>query len=182
MGALAKIIKDLSNLDVLVGIPENDATRQSGDGINNAELAYIHTNGIRQNSMIEEMQPELDKGTPYSAAHQMYIQAHGSPLWHSPPRPIIEPAIEYKPNKEAISKQLGMAAKKALSGDQQGTKDQLSKAGLLAQNLVRDWFTNPANNWPLNTPATIEAKGSDMPLINSGQLRKSITFVVRDEP
>jgi hypothetical protein len=181
MKTLVDTIKKLSKLDVLVGIPEDKDSRQSGDGIGNAELAYMHTHGIRQGSMINAMQPDLNKGIPYSKAHQMYIESHGSPLYRSPARPIIEPAIEFEPNKQAISKQLGIAAQLALKGDEQGTRDQLNKAGLVAQNLVRDWFTNPNNNWAPNSPETIKRKGSDQPLIDKGELRKAISYVIKGE-
>jgi hypothetical protein len=181
MSELAKIIKSLSKLEVLVGIPEDKDARQEGDTIGNAELAYIHTHGIRQESMINAMQPELNKGTPYSKAHQMYIQSHGSPLYRSPARPIIEPAIEFESNKQAITKQLGIATKFALKGDKQGTENELNKAGLLAQNLVRDWLENPANGWEPNADSTIKAKGSSQPLIDKGELRKSISYVIKGE-
>ena len=40
-------------------------------------------------------------------------------------------------------------------------------------------FENPKNNWPPNSPRTIAKKGSDVPLIDTGELRKSITHVIR---
>lgn len=180
--AMDKFMGDIRRLEVFVGIPEEESSRPSDGVITNAELAYIHTHGIRARSMRAEMQPELDTGTPYSAAYQMYIQAHGSPLWQSPPRPIIEPAIEYEPHKKAIAEELGKAAKLALSGDLAGAKKQLEVTGMLGQNIARGWFTNPANGWPPNAPATIKAKGSDRPLIGeTGHLRMSITYVVGEK-
>lgn len=177
--ALKRIVDQIQRLEVYVGIPEEDSTRQNSSEINNAELAYIHTHGIRQRSMINEMQGDIDNGATYSKAHQMYIQANGSPLWNSPPRPIIEPAIEHSKNK--VADQLAIAGKKALDGDSQGAKQQLEKTGMLGQNIVRDWFTNPANGWPANSDKTVAIKGSDKPLIDHGELRKSITYVVGDK-
>jgi hypothetical protein len=170
-------IQALNNMQVLVGIPQEKSSRK-GD-ITNPELAYIHTHGIRRKQMIEEMEREMDKGTPYSKAYQMYLQANGSPLWRSPPRPIIEPAIEEKETKEAIADQFRKAAKKALDGDKSGAEKDLEKAGMIGQNAARKWFVNPNNNWPPNSDSTIEGKGSDKPLIDTGELRKSITYVVR---
>lgn len=176
---MEKAIKDLANLDVLVGVPEDTSDRGPGAGITNAELAYIHTHGIRAPSMRAEMNQEMARGASYSKAHQMYIQAHGSPLWHAPPRPIIEPAIEDPKNQAFIIEDLKAAARAALDGNKNQTEAELNKAGLDAQNAVRDWFTNEKNNWPVNAPATIEQKGSDRPLIDTGELRKSISYVIR---
>lgn len=168
----------LSKMDVLVGIPQEESSRQ-GETINNAELIYIHTHGIRKRAMINEMQPALDAGTPYSAAHQMYIQAHGSPLWHSPPRPVIEPAIEK--NKEILAEKLKLPAQSAMAGDLAKAQRELAIAGGVAVNLVQDFFDDPTNGWAPNSPATIKAKGSDKPLVDTDDMRKSITYVVRDK-
>ncbi|MBY6921870.1 hypothetical protein HYH30_19035, partial [Clostridium botulinum] len=43
----------------------------------------------------------------------------------------------------------------------------------------RAWFTNPSNNWAENSAETIKRKDSDKPLIDTGELRKSITYVIK---
>ena len=40
--SLQKELMALSQKDVLVGIPEEESTRERSDDINNAELLYIH--------------------------------------------------------------------------------------------------------------------------------------------
>jgi hypothetical protein len=190
-----KLIDELAKKQVYVGVPEggNDRPADSGNeeaDITNAELLYVHTHGIRKKKMRDEMNPKVESGEmTYSAAYELYIQSHGSPLWQAPPRPVIEPAIEH--NKEAIAKQLQKVATTALDG--QDPTDELEKAGMLGQNIARDWFTNPENNWAPNSPITIngskpdkngnqfiKGKGSEQPLINTGELRKSITYVISD--
>lgn len=168
---------DISNLEVYVGIPEERASR-GDEMINNAELAYIHTHGVRQKAMREEMQPAIDAGKPYSQAYEMYVQSHGSPLWHSPPRPIIEPTIEK--HQEAIADKLKEPLKAGLDGDAQGARDGLERAGIFASNKVKDFFTDPENGWPDNSQATIDAKGSDRPMVDTGALRQAITHVVKE--
>lgn len=164
-------------MEVYVGIPEEKSNREDeAEAINNAELAFIHTNGIRRQAMRAEMQNDVERHG-YHAAYEMYIQAHGSPLWHSPPRPIIEPAIE--DDKEKIAQLMGEAMKAILEGDANKAEQYLNKAGLEGQGAAQDWFTNPKNNWAPNSPVTIERKGSSKPLINIGELRKSITYVIR---
>jgi len=178
MKEMERALRELSNMDVLVGVPEDDSNRPNDDGINNAELAYIHTHGVRSTSMRQEMDASMATGASYNKAHEMYIHEHGSPAWHVPPRPIIEPAIEDPDNKKFITEDLGEAAKAVLNGDSAKAKQGLQKAGMDAQNIVRDWFTNPRNNWAPNAPSTIKAKGSERPLIDTAELRKSIHYVI----
>lgn len=178
-GDILKSLKELANKNVCVGVPEEEnAERQSSihENITNAQLLYIHTHGIRDTDMIKEMQHDLDHGMPYSQAHELYVHEHGSPLWHSPPRPVLEPAIDN--SKELISEQMKKVAETALNGDD--ISPGLNKVGMLGQNIARDWFTNPNNEWEPNTRNTIKTKGSDKPLIDTGELRKSITYIVKE--
>jgi hypothetical protein len=170
-----KLLDDLANKQVYVGIPEGSDER---GGINNAQLLYAQSHGIRKKEMRDEMNPSVHSGEiPYSKAYSLYVHTHGSPLWQAPPRPVLEPAIEH--SKDVIAKQLRKVLDAAMSG--KDPNDELHKAGQLGQNIAMDWFTNPANNWPANALSTIEAKGSDRPLIDTGELRKSITYVIRED-
>lgn len=178
-GALKKIVDNIRKMAVYVGIPEENGSRK-GETVTNAELAFIHTHGTRRKAMREEMQGEMDKGATYSDAHAMYLQAHGSPLMAIPPRPIIEPAIEAEGNKESIAEELGAAAKAVMDGKPDAGLTHLKRAGQTGANAARGWFDDPRNGWPENAPETIKAKGSDKPLVDTGELRKSITFVVKE--
>lgn len=170
-------LKFLRKRNVLVGIPQKNSTR-GGESINNADLLYIHTHGIRKKSMRDEMNYGISSGLPYSAAYTMYILSHGSPLWAAPPRPVLEPAIEY--HKDAISILFAKIIKAASKGDKSQTDRAMERLGLSAQRFCQRWFTNPANGWDPNSPFTVKRKGSDKPLIDTGALRKAITYVVRD--
>lgn len=142
--AVQKSIKELKRIDVLVGVPQEEAGREQND-ITNAELLYIHTNG--------------------------------SPANNIPPRPIVEPAIQ--DSKEEIGTLLKEAILKALEGDTGGAIAGMEKAGIQGENAVKGWFTNPKNGWAENAESTKKRKGSSKPLIDTGQLRKSITHVVK---
>lgn len=179
LGAVRGALQKITQKDVLVGIPAEKATREKSKDINNAELLYIHTHGVRTPAMRQEMQQNMDKGMTYSKAHQLYIKEHGSPALSILPRPVLEPSI--KANKDAIGKYLKAAGKAALKGDTLGLDANLNRAGMRAQNAARGWFEDPRNNWPPNSPKTIKAKGSDKPLIDTGEMRKAITYVVRDK-
>ena len=114
----------------------------------------------------------------YSAAHSLYVQTHGSPAYSIPARPVLQPAI--KDSRSAIGKQIAVAYRAAMHGDMAGAERGLELAGMVAQNAARAWFENPKNKWPPNSARTIKAKGSDSPLIDTGEMRKSITYVIRD--
>lgn len=133
----------LGKMDVLVGIPEEKASRNAPD-VNNAELMYIHTNG--------------------------------SPMKRIPARPVIEPAIEA--NRPAIVNELQQAMAAVLAEDPAQALQHLNAAGMVGRNASIRWFTDPRNGWPPNAPSTIARKGSDQPLIDTGQLRRAITYVV----
>jgi len=180
LGSLTDAVGALAKKEVLVGIPAEHSSRQtpSDDNINNAELLYIQSHGVRKAEMRAEMQKHIDAGKKYSEAHSLYIQSHGSPLWHIPPRPVLEPSIEA--SKEPIAKQLQGATVAAIDGNQQEVDNALHKAGMVAENAAKAWFENPQNGWPPNSPKTIAKKGSDSPLIDTGEMRKAITHVVRE--
>lgn len=177
MESVKKAIEALSRKEVLVGIPEDNASR---DGeINNAELLYIHSHGVRNKKMRDEMQSNIDNGIKYSKAHSLYVQTHGSPLLNVPARPVLEPAIE--DSKEVIASQIKKASKSALDGNSAEAEANLNKAGMIAQSVAQNWFENPKNNWPPNSPKTIAKKGSNIPLVDTNEMRKSITYVLRDK-
>lgn len=171
---LKKSLEELSKKNICIGVPEEENIER--EGITNAELMYVHTNGARDLSMRRAMQHDLDGGIPYSRAHELYVHENGSPLWSIPPRPILEPAIEH--NKEQITELMKEVALKALDGS--NITSVLESVGMQGQNIARDWFTNPENNWVANSKDTIKRKGSSNPLINTGELRKSITYVIKD--
>lgn len=175
---IKEVIDKLGNVEVLVGIPEETSQRKTNNELTNAELAFIHTHGARTPSMIKDMNKAIEQGGTYSQAYNMYIQSHGSPAYRIPPRPIIEPAIEA--NIEMISKFLKRSVKYFLEGNEEEGYMALEATGMLAQGYVRKWFTDERNEWPPNAPSTIKAKGSDRPLIDTGELRKSITYIVRE--
>lgn len=163
------VIGDLQNAKVYVGIPEAETSRD-GEPITNAALMFIHTNG--------------------------------SEVMGIPKRPVIEPALEA--DKERLAATLGQAADAALDGDKLGYERYMKIAGQQGSNDAKLWFTDPRNGWPRNKEATIRRKlrklrgkkfkaaisilnaagetgdvsEIDTPLIDTGELRRSITWVV----
>ena len=162
----------LTEQDVLIGIPEDKTARkEAGDtGISNAHLGYIHEFGVPEKNI--------------------------------PARPHLLPGIrDVVP--EAV-KVLQDAAEKALEGNSGAVAAGLNKIGILGQNAVRTKFVD--NDWPAlaertldyqplhksDTGAVITDKNGTPrrkksrrerervnPLINTGQLRKAYTYVIR---
>lgn len=55
------------------------------------------------------------------------------------------------------------------------------RLGVWLQGQIQEWLGNPGNSLEPNAPSTIIKKGSAMPLIDTGQLRSSITHKIRRE-
>jgi hypothetical protein len=152
----------LKRRQVYVGVPSTTAQDRT------AQVAKLMGKKARKTEQINN-------------AQLVFIHTNGSPLRHIPARPIIEPAIEDKENAASICEELKLAATAALEGKPEEVTRQLKRAGLDAQNRVRAWFTNPKNHWAPNAASTIRRKGSDKPLIDTGSMRKAITYVVSEE-
>lgn len=179
---MRRMVDTISRYDLLVGVSAYGSGRSREGEINNAELVYIHTHGVDKKAVRQNIQRLRQQGMNFAgaraAAHQMFLMTNGSPAYKIPPRPIIEPAIEA--NKEAISKKINKALQSFLNQDFVNGEKNLKIAGVFAQNKVRAWFTDSRNGWPPNSPYTIAKKnGKENPLIDTGQLRKSITYVVK---
>ena len=168
-GAIRRTVANLTRQDVLVGVPAEKAGARQG-GINNAELSYIHE--------------------------------FGAPAAGIPARPHLIPGIEAIIPEAAD--ELRAAASAALEGKEQAVDAALNKVGTLAQNAVRAKFQD--NDWPPLKAETLDYKpllkndegkvlkdkkgnakkgksrreqGKINPLLVTGQLMKSHTYVIR---
>jgi hypothetical protein len=169
-------LNQIAKQKVAVGVPA-DTNERKGDKIGNAYLMYIQTNGVRPRDVRAEMKKNIDKGTKYTVALQMYLHEHGSFVYQIPARPVIQPAILDK--KEALSEGLKIAAVDAMNGNDY--QNDLIKVGSVARDAAKDWFTNSKNGWAPNAPSTIKRKGSDSPLIDTKALQQSITYKIRGD-
>lgn len=172
---VTKSLKELENTDILIGIPSAKTARNSDGSVNNAELGYILSEGVQTSEMRDEVSKKQDGGSSYPDAVAAYIASHGDPAFAIPPRPFLQPSIEA--NQDLIAKQQSKIIQTALNKPQ-NTELEIRKLGMLGQNLARGWFTDPRNGWPPNAPSTVARKGSDRPNIDTGQLRRAITYVV----
>ena len=160
---ILQAFSDLSQMDVLVGIPHGEA-RTDGDGLTNAQIGYL--------------------------------QETGSPSQNIPERPFLVPGVEEV--QEKVGDKLVKAVDAALGGNSQKMMRLLELAGKTAMDSVRMYFVN-GEFAPLSL-ATIRARarrgrkgakkylkqlesgpaeaGLVRPLIDIGELRKSVTYVI----
>lgn len=118
-----------------------------------------------------------DGGSVLTNAQLMYIHENGSPANNIPPRPVIQMGLMEEETMSRIKEYLGDGSKKALKGDVAGAQKDWERAGMVGVNSVMEKFTD--GSLAPNAPSTIARKGSSTPLIDTGALRQSITYVVR---
>ncbi|EAA7932883.1 hypothetical protein ID86_26305 [Salmonella enterica subsp. enterica] len=148
-------LRQLSGMDVLVGIPEDKAGREDGSPINNAELGYLHSTGATV---------EID-GTTVTL----------------PPRPFLEMGIE--DSKPRTTSHLKAAAIAALEGQTEAAMRELESAGQIARDAAKAVIGAGDRLHPLSEK-TLERRRAegipgDEPLYAHGYLLRSINYVVR---
>lgn len=151
--ALKKAVRQLLKNQVLVGIPDGAAERQAEPGV--------------------ESQP--------SNALLGYVHEFGSDEHNIPPRPFLVPGVEGA--KDQIVARMRQAGEAALNGTDAVGRG-LNAVGLVAQNAVQEKITEgPFAPLAERTLEARRAKGrtGERPLIDTGQLRRSITYVVLDK-
>ncbi|WP_043614274.1 hypothetical protein [Chromobacterium violaceum] len=187
-----KSIKSLVNRDVLVGIPGSNADRKEGDPVSNAVLGYIHTNGgtiqipERTVTLYRKVgnDGELANGGRFVKSRKAnfatthIIPAHTVTL---PPRPFLEPGIINA--QDDIANSMKKAAEAALAGKPSEIENAMEAAGTKAQKAAQAVLNSGDELTPL-APSTLASRRSrgrtgDKPLVDTGQLRNSITYVLR---
>ena len=104
------------------------------------------------------------------------IHEFGVPEKNIPRRSFIRVPIEN--NIKEITK-LIENNHKLVSENAMSAKVALDRIGIKAQNTIKESFRN--NDWKANSRATVKRKGSSRPLIDTGQLIGSISYIVEKE-
>lgn len=94
---------------------------------------------------------------------------------HVPARPFLDVGLQRGADKMAAVQE---AAARAVAEGRRTVDQALNAVGLVAQGVIQEAIADGAVP-PPNAPSTIKAKKSSKPLVDSGVLRQSITFVVR---
>jgi hypothetical protein len=160
-------------------MPSPVTVKRSGPGLAQlkADLARISKSEVLVGIPADKTQR---RGDAITNASILFIFSKGSPLKKIPARPWLEPAI--KLNKDLITPHLGAAAKAVLDHNPMRAERELKLAGTVAANAARRFPTDPRNAWAPNAPSTIRRKKkSDVPGINTGQVRRALTWVLRQK-
>lgn len=117
---------------------------------------------------------------PITNAAIGYIQEYGAPEANIPPRPFLVPGVEDA--KEGVVEAFRGGAQRATSGDASAADKALGRAGTIAEAAVRRKITN-GPFVPLSE-ATLKQRAArgvtrTKPLIDTGKLRDSISYVIR---
>lgn len=110
-----------------------------------------------------------------SMAELATIHEFGSSDGRIPARPTLRTFL--KVDERKINQHLINAAKRVARG--RDYMNELERVALWAQGSAQTVMVNI--NEPPNTAATIKAKGSSNPLIDTGNLRQSLTGQVQDK-
>lgn len=112
-----------------------------------------------------------------------YVHEHGSVANNIPARPFLVPGV--KAAEPQALKSLKASAQQTLSGNASALDRGLNTAGLMAQSSVKRTIKAGEGFAPLagSTLAARRRKGfkGEKPLIRTGQLLNSITYVVREQ-
>lgn len=158
------IIKKLKNQEILVGIPQDKTGRkvsqENSQGISNAELLYIHTNGSPVNNI--PARPVIEPAIEDSKEEIGLL---------------IKEAAE-----QALSRNLEGAMAKLDKAGMQG--ENAAKAWFT--NPKNHWAPNSqvtieGSASDKNGKKFIKGKKSSTPLIDTGQMRKAITHVMHEK-
>ena len=160
----------LLNLEVLVGIPEDETERQNLEGATE----------------------------PVTNASIAYIQDNGAPERNIPARPFMVPGIENA--VDAIVAQLARGMSAVLRDDSDGVKKAFNGAGIAAErgikNAIKEGIPPPLSERTLKARASRGRKGAVLelearergedpgielatPLMDTGEMLQSIKYVVR---
>lgn len=91
----------------------------------------------------------------------------------SPPRPFLRMTVDE--NKDKINQFVETQTKRIAQGA--SAEQCMKQMGAFGVSLVQEQIGN--GTFTPNAESTIKAKGSDKPLIDTGQLRQSVHYVIK---
>ena len=129
-----------------------------------------------------KIRTKVDTETGLTNAEIMFIMENGSPLRNVPARPVLDITRKYAleslvpdVEEQIINIWLTNDKQTALAKIQ----DVVDALALRIEAYVKTGIRRKQFDLAPNALSTIEAKGSDIPLLNTGQLANSITCVAR---
>lgn len=108
-----------------------------------------------------------------------FLNEFGSFSRHIPKRSFLVTPLKVHLNSY-IKQKKSLSPKEFEKAIEKGKQEEFAKkVGIVAEEVVQDAFaTRGFGEWAPNAPSTIAQKGSDSPLIDTGELRRSISSEV----
>lgn len=164
-------LKRLTRVNILVGVPAINATRKAVDPTLREEAKAAQSAGVA-------LPPQ--PAEPITNAAIAYIAENGSPARNIPPRPFMRQGIALE--RLAITKQFQKAGRAALLGDLDAMDKAFHSIGLIASRGMKTAIQE-SDFVPL-APRTLAARldrgrTGTKPLLDTGQLRNSVTYVLQ---
>ena len=151
-------LADEASVEILVGFPSGRQHVPTVHKNSNKEYRTYDQQDIRQAEPIDN--DELAKMLSYGTAD-------------IPARPFLEEGIASK--KEELRKEMEKQAEKAINGQ----NADWSKVGTMAVGAIYEFVrSDHYRSTKPNSQKTIKYKGSDLPLIDGGDLVNNVTFLV----
>lgn len=120
-----------------------------------------------------DMHDPKDGGQPVDMADIAMFNELGTST--SPSRPFLRQTVD--DNKDKINAFCEQVAKEVAKG---GTAEAgLKKMGAFGVSLVQEKIRS--GSFVPNAPATVKMKGSDQPLIDTGQMRQTVHYVIKNK-
>ena len=95
---------------------------------------------------------------------------------NSPPRPFLRQSVDNNESRIRAACQAGLSA---IASGEKTAKDVLQMLGTLQKGLIQETIRN--GSFEPNAPPTIKKKGSARPLIDTGRMRQSVNFVIKEK-
>lgn len=164
LDGLIEKMQELAEKSVYAGVPSSSNKSVDGGGINMATLLHIHEFGARI-KVTEKMRGYLAYSGLFLKKTTGFIVI--------PERSVMRSTVNENAQKyvRMLQKAIPRAIETGRSSD-----DVLNYLGLEVSNDVKLKF---GNGLKPNHPFTVQRKGSSAPLVDSGELRNSITWEVK---
>ena len=150
-------LKEAANTDILVGIPESATNTKDGETFYLADIAFLQNYGSYSEKENRHMTSDEAKESG-----------------KIPPRPFGSTLMQNYGDK--IKKFYQKDVGESLKG-KRSMKQSLNRVGFIASGLMKQNLST--GNWTPNAESTIAKKGSSKPLIDTGEMRRAITWVLK---
>lgn len=107
-------------------------------------------------------------------AEIMFVMEYGSPTNHIPPRPVLQKTIDYAKKKLLHDMLERGAVRYFITGRIEDFEQELEKMCLRMETYAKAGIRRNELGLAPNSKYTIKKKGSDVPLLDTGQLSKAI--------